>query len=161
MDAWTVRRLGIGDEALLRTLRIAALTDAPEQFCSTLEREERRTLEDWRRWFAPGVTFVAERAGGPVGLVAGFPARDEPAAAYLLAMWVAPEHRGGGCADALIRTLLRWAQGQGYATVILDVVEGNERAQRVYARHGFRATGTTHVRSGHVEVEMRCPLGDG
>lgn len=161
MDAWTVRRLGIGDEALLRTLRIAALTDSPEQFCSTLEREERRTLEDWRRWLAPGVTFVAERDGGPVGLVAGLPARAEPDAAYLLSMWVAPEHRGAGCADALIGSLLRWARAQGCATVILDVVEGNERARRAYARHGFRATGTTHVRSGHVEVEMRRPLGGG
>jgi len=40
-----VRRARSGDEAVLRALRIEALTDAPAAFDSTLERELRRTPE--------------------------------------------------------------------------------------------------------------------
>ena len=43
-----IRRAVIGDEGVLRDLRVQALTDAPEAFGSTLEREMARTIEDWR-----------------------------------------------------------------------------------------------------------------
>ena len=49
-----VRRAVMGDEGVLRALRIEALTEAPEAFGSTLERELARTTEDWRRWMALG-----------------------------------------------------------------------------------------------------------
>jgi hypothetical protein len=52
-------------------LRIQALTDSPNAFGSTYERELARTTEDWRRWLAPGVTFILEASGEPRGLAAG------------------------------------------------------------------------------------------
>ena len=52
-------RLGqAGDEALLRDLRVAALTNSPAAFGSTLQREHARSVDDWRRWFSPGITFL-------------------------------------------------------------------------------------------------------
>ncbi len=68
---FNVRRAVIGDEPVLRALRLQALTDSPMAFGSTLERELARTTEDWRRWLAPGVTFIVEAGGEPRGLVAG------------------------------------------------------------------------------------------
>jgi hypothetical protein len=50
----TTRRAMVGDEVLLRRLRLEALTLAPEAFGSTLDREAVRTSEDWRRWRSPG-----------------------------------------------------------------------------------------------------------
>ena len=49
-----------GDEPTLRRLRLAAMTDSPEAFGSTYEREAARTVEDWARWLSPGATFLME-----------------------------------------------------------------------------------------------------
>src|SRR5260370_9018617 len=66
-----VRRAVIGDEPVLRALRLQALTDSPGAFSSTYERELARTTEDWRRWLAPGATFILEPGCEPRGLLAG------------------------------------------------------------------------------------------
>ena len=65
------RRAVIGDEEVLRDLRMQALTDAPEAFGSTLERELARTTEDWQKWFAPGMTMLLLAEGEPRGLEEG------------------------------------------------------------------------------------------
>jgi ribosomal protein S18 acetylase RimI-like enzyme len=45
--------------------------------------------------------------------------------------------------------------------VRLDVIEGNDRARRLYERHGFRATGhiTVRARDGAREVQMERRIG--
>ena len=63
-----VRRAVIGDEPVLRSLRLQALTDSPRSFSSTYERELARTTQDWQRWMAPGVTFILVAEGEPRGL---------------------------------------------------------------------------------------------
>jgi hypothetical protein len=60
-----VRRAILGDESVLRALRLEALSDAPEAFGSTYARELARTTADWQRWFAPGITLILEEAGTP------------------------------------------------------------------------------------------------
>lgn len=155
-----VRRAGFGDEPVLRALRLEALTDAPEAFGSTYARELARTTADWQRWFAPGVTFILEEAGIPRGLVAGEPDRDDPAIVHLLAMWVHPLLRGTGAADTLMAALLTWALDRRAHQVQLMVTASNERAQRLYARHGFRPTGhhVTRERDGAIELRMERAL---
>ncbi len=81
-----IKRAVMGDEALLRDLRVQALTDSPEAFGSTLERELARTTEDWRKWMAPGVTFLALADGQPRGLVAGVYDAADRAVVHLMAM---------------------------------------------------------------------------
>jgi hypothetical protein len=66
-----VRRAVVGDEPILRALRLQALSDAPDAFGSTYERELGRTIWDWRRWLSPGVTFILEGPQGDSGIVAG------------------------------------------------------------------------------------------
>lgn len=129
-----------GDETTLRRLRIAALTDAPEAFGSTLERELARTEEDWQGWIVPGPVFLLETPGAEaVGLVAGLPDPTDADTAHLMSMWVHPDERGAGGADALIEVLLDWAwEEHGAARVRLYVAHDNVRARRVYERHGFR-----------------------
>lgn len=155
---FTVRRAAIGDEPVLRALRLQALTDSPSAFGSTYEREVARTTEDWRRWLAPGVTFILEAAGEPRGLVAGVHDPNDALAVHLMAMWVHPDLRGTGAADALVSCVKAWANEVGATQVRLNVVEGNTRAQRCYERSGFRATGRQSVleRSGDIEIEMIC-----
>ena len=66
-----VRRAMPGDEPILRALRLQALSDTPEAFGSTYERELARTDDDWRRWLTPGATFILTDEDGPRGLVSG------------------------------------------------------------------------------------------
>ena len=153
-----VRPAIIGDELILRELRLQALSDAPEAFGSTYERELARTTADWQRWLSPGVTLILEQERVPRGLVAGSLDVEDPTIAHLLAMWVHPDLRGTGAADGLVTRLLRWAADRNAQVVRLDVVASNEPACRLYGRHGFRLTGyqTIRERDGAVEVRMEC-----
>ena len=115
---------------LLRALRMQALSDSPEAFGSTLEREVARSTAEWQRWLGPGAIFFLETADGPQGLAAGVPDAVEPGVVSLMSMWVHPELRGSGAANTLIGAVLAWAEEVGAALIRLDVSEGNDRARR-------------------------------
>ncbi|HUL72745.1 MAG TPA: GNAT family N-acetyltransferase [Vicinamibacterales bacterium] len=149
-----VRRAVVGDEGLLRDVRLQALADAPEAFGSTYEREAARTIEDWRRWLAPGVTFIVEDAGAPRGVVAGTHDADDPRIVHLMAMWVHPGLRGSGAGDALVSAVVGWARSEGARVVQLRVIEQNSRARRFYERNGFRLTGRVSVRERDEALEL-------
>ncbi|WP_044366942.1 GNAT family N-acetyltransferase [Streptomyces natalensis] len=136
MPSLTVRTLDPDDWRLCRAVRIAALTDAPEAFGSTLSREESLSEERWRLRLAGRNQFLAEEDGAPCGLVGVVPVG--PRAAELVSLWVRPATRGTGAGDLLMRAALGWADEYGVAKVRLRVKEGNGAAERLYTRHGFR-----------------------
>ena len=154
---FSVRRALIGDEPVLRALRLQALSDSPRAFGSTIERELARTIEDWRRWMSPGVTFLLESSGEARGLVAGSRDPLDVSVVQLMAMWVHPGLRGTGAASALVSAVKHWASEVSATHVVLNVVENNVRAIRCYERSGFRVTGRRGVveKNGDIEIEMR------
>jgi GNAT superfamily N-acetyltransferase len=151
-----VRRALPGDESILRALRLEALTDAPEAFGSTYDRELARTMSDWQRWTSPGATFILDTRDGPRGLAAGQHDAADPHVVHLMAMWVHPALRGSGAAETLVAAVTDWAASEGAKTVRLDVFQANARARRFYARLGFRESGdlAPHARDGRIEVRM-------
>ena len=151
-----VRRAASGDELILRALRLHALSEAPDAFGSTYARELARTPADWQRWLSPGATFIVDAEDDPKGLVAGMPDATDPEVVHLMAMWVHPECRGSGAADALIAAVVSWARESSARAIRLAVIQANDRARRCYERNGFRATGTQSVRErdAAVEIEM-------
>jgi len=151
-----VRRAIAGDEPILRALRLEALSDTPDAFGSTYERERARTTADWQRWLSPGATFILTDDDGPRGIVAGSRDAVDPAIAHLMAMWVHASLRGRGAADALVSSVLVWASAEGARAMRLAVIASNERARRCYERNGFRDTGhrTVRERDGVVEMQM-------
>lgn len=155
-----VRRAVIGDESVLRALRLQALSDSPGAFSSTYERELARTTEDWRRWLAPNATFLLEADSEVRGMVCGVSDAQDSSVVHLMAMWVHPDVRGTGAVDLLVSSVKAWAGEVGAKQVRLNVVESNSRARRCYERAGFRATGRQGVieRTGDVEVEMSCDV---
>jgi ribosomal protein S18 acetylase RimI-like enzyme len=157
----SVRRAVPGDEALLKKLRLQALSDAPAAFGSTYERELARTTADWQRWFSPGVTLLWNDADQSFGLVAGMRDGADASIAHLMAMWVHPSFRGSGAADDLVGALVTWARTKEFALLRLHVMQDNPRAVRFYQRTGFRLTGnqSPHQRTGQIELQMDCPLG--
>src|SRR5579862_6295274 len=157
------RRAVIGDEEVLRDLRVQALTDAPEAFGSTLERELARTTEDWQKWLAPGMTTILLAEGQPRGLVAGVYDVVDRRVVHLMAMWVHSAVRGSGAANLLVTAVKDWATEEGASEVRLNVVESNKRARRCYERAGFRATGRRGIvaKSGDIQIEMAWMIGEG
>ncbi len=135
-----------------RDLRLAALAQAPEQFGSTLAREQEFSDDTWR-----------ERASRPSTLLASVDGRDVAIAGVYLhddtwqvnAMWIEPEHRGRGIADALLAGCEVLVRQAGASRMQLWVFEDNPAGLGAYTRAGFELTGTRdHVRDGRHVLEM-------
>ena len=57
--------------------------------------------------------------------------------AYLGFMFVSPDHRGSGIAQALIDRLTAWSLSRGISDIYLHVYAQNESAIRAYSKAGF------------------------
>jgi GNAT superfamily N-acetyltransferase len=91
------------------------------------------------------------------GMVAGFcllaPTRDEDSnketCGEIIALNVRPDHWRRGVGKLLCESALDGARAQGWATLTLWILKGNERAGRFYEVLGFALDGTerldTHV----------------
>jgi GNAT superfamily N-acetyltransferase len=153
-----VVRAGVDDTELVRDLRLAALADAPDAFCTDPAVEACWSAAEWQRWCSggPGATFLVRAAeGGAVGLVRAVP---DASGCELEAMWVAPGARGGGAADLLVGAVVDWAAAAGAGPVHLEVIDGNHRARALYERHGFRPAGEpTCDGAGRARLRMVRP----
>ncbi|MEM7261946.1 MAG: GNAT family N-acetyltransferase [Planctomycetota bacterium] len=138
-------RLTETDAERFRALRLASLREAPDAFGSTANEVAARPPEVWIDQLRTLPTFVAVDEGRDVGLVRGAPHDTLPGVAYLISMWVAPEARGRGAGDALIKAVIDWAQGVGYVRLVLDVGDDNPAAIALYERNGFHPNGERSV----------------
>ncbi|MEO7007061.1 MAG: GNAT family N-acetyltransferase [Terrimesophilobacter sp.] len=143
----------------IRDLRLRALTDAPDAFCSTLEREQAFDESTWKSRLESAHTVFAWERADAVGTATGKPDPHEGGGREIVGMWVDPAHRGIGLATALIVELMRWARAEGSSSIALWVAEDNEPARRLYEKCGFVATGEREVmRPGVDQVRMRQSL---
>lgn len=142
---YEVRRVSGDDWWQWRELRLRALQDSPEAFCSTVSREQAFTEADWRaRLDGTGCSVLATEAGRAVGMGAAW--APDADTVQVVSMWVDPGHRGRGVARAVLDDLVAWA---GERTVVLDVATANPGARRLYETAGFVATGrVTPMREG-------------
>jgi ribosomal protein S18 acetylase RimI-like enzyme len=139
-----VRRIHNGESDLYRALRLRALTDAPGAFTTTHAQASARSAESWREQTDSTVqgseraTFFAFVDDNPVGLAALYRHPEQPVTGELLQVWVAPEHRGRGAADALLDALFHWGIDEaGFLRVLAEVKANNVRALGFYRRYGF------------------------
>ena len=154
--------IGPDDWKLWRELRLAALTEAPYAFGSQLADWADAPEDRWReRLSVPGAyQLIASLDGTPVGMAGGFLA-EEPEAAELVSMWIAPAGRGQGVGDALMTAIEDWARDAGARVLKLSVVDGNDLAHNLYLRSGFADTdelGDLMPDGVHREIVMRRPL---
>jgi ribosomal protein S18 acetylase RimI-like enzyme len=126
-----VRRLGPGDWAEFREIRLRSLADSPDAFGSTLERERAFTEAEWRRR-ASGILYVVDDPE-PVSVGGLF---DNDGTGHVWGMWTDPAHRGRGHARSILDALI--APG---TPAQLDVNITNGEARAVYERYGFVGTG--------------------
>ena len=155
-----IQRLTIEDIERLRDIRLRALRSDPDAFGSTFEETAQRPPENWRQQLIDLATFVAVLDDVDVGMVRGVALEEDPRQAVLISMWVAPEARRHGAGKALVEALVKWAQNEGFVSLVLDVAVENTRARRFYARTSFVETGqvsTLPPPREHIR-ELRCSL---
>lgn len=148
-----IRLLTADEWAVFRRVRLRALADTPQFFGSTLAEAQARTEQDWRAALLDRAQFVATADGAELGTVAGLP-EPERGGVHLISMWVAPEARGTGVSDLLVRAVIDWAAAGGHTVIRLEVADGNPVAERLYLRNGFVRTGVSGpIRPGDPRLE--------
>lgn len=60
---------------------------------------------------------------------------------HLLNITVVPDYQGEGWGRVMLDALALWSRSQGAQWLWLEVRVSNERAQRIYTRHGYRRVG--------------------
>jgi GNAT superfamily N-acetyltransferase len=138
-----VRHARATDWKVLRELRLRALASAPDAFASTLQTEAAFPEQVWRQraeGAATSANFIAWVDGAGVGMAAIFAVADAPGRMHLVGMWVDPQHRRRGIAQALVEQAVRWARERQAREVILWVVDHNIPARMLYERVGFQPT---------------------
>lgn len=137
--AITVKRLTADDWGEWRSIRLEALADAPDAFCSELDWGAALEAR-WRARLADvSLNVVASLDGRAVGQVSG---EHIPSAqsAELSSLWVAPAARGARVGDALVDAVVSWAAADGATRIELSVKRSNRAAIRLYERHQFSIT---------------------
>jgi GNAT superfamily N-acetyltransferase len=153
-----IGRASADDWEALKSVRLAALHEAPYAFGSTYDEERRWSDDSWRDWAQKSdraqemVVFLAFDAGRCVGMVGGFKSSDD--FAELGAMWVAPEARRRGVGRALVDAVVDWARSIGQRRVLLWVADANVGARDLYAAMAFEPTGETMPLPSNPEVEV-------
>ena len=149
MNIPEVRRIGSEEWRELRRLRLEALRDTPLAFGSTYASDAAVDDAAWQRWAADAaaatheVIVVGVSGGRWVAMARGSVANDEPADAFLTAVYVTPAWRGHGLGRAVSAAVIAWARARGLARMRLHVAGWNDAARRTYESLGFVATGAT------------------
>ena len=146
----------------VRAVRLASLREDPASFFKLLTEEIDLPEADWRARLASVHTWVAVRDGTDVGVVTSGTDRDDPAAAHLSGLWIAPQARRRGTAEALSRAVIDHSRAAGCRRVVLWVASANAAADALYGALGFTRTGRTDTfkppRDTYTEWELELML---
>ncbi len=140
-----IRRARADDAPAYRAMRLAALQAHPLAFSGDPAKEAARPLESWESRLNPDLnpnsaTFVADAAGELAGMIAVVQLSGAKVqhTANIYSVYVQPEWRGQGLADALLNACVNWAAALDIQQLKLSVTASNLAALGSYLRNQFR-----------------------
>lgn len=138
-----IRLLDQEDWAAFKDLRLEALRNHPEAFGSSFEEESERTEAEWRAGFNTCHMFgcfADNRLVASAGyfIYSSLKMRHR---AVLFAMYIKPDNRKRGIADALVKAVIAHARKR-VTQLHLTVVTTNQTALKLYQKNGFKIYGT-------------------
>ena len=136
------------DAKILHDAVREAKRTSPDSFLTTAEDVDAKSLDYWIDEMASSTWAVAEREGGVVGVAAAKRPdpdkdREDPATArYIESVWIAPDLRGHGLGQRLIKYLLEaeCRKNQHVRQFLLWVFTTNFPAIGLYEHMGFVVT---------------------
>ena len=136
-----VRRAGVTDAAALRAIRLEALADSPGAYGTTYSDVVDWDLDRWADLLTANAYFLGEVDGVVRGMAQGGYHDDFPGQTWLFGMFVGPDARASGLADALVDAVEGWARTGGARELYLGVALEMTRAISFYRRRGFVEVG--------------------
>ena len=135
----SIRRLAPKDMVAFLTVRSEGLRFAPESFRITESDDRSAGREYWAKRLDEDVVVAFECDEVIVGVGGLQRIRGDKLShkALIWGMYVQPAARGSGAASAIVDALIDSAP-TGVRQIQLTVMADNERARRLYERHGFR-----------------------
>ncbi|KAB0682613.1 GNAT family N-acetyltransferase [Aureimonas leprariae] len=142
MSPPAIRRLGRDDAAAFRDLRLTALRDHPDAFGAAFEEESACPIERFAERLEGGFVLGGGESGRLDGMAGVYVPKDLKARhkAHLWGIYVRPEARGTGLAQALILGCVEYARSVA-EEVILGVATDNQAAVARYRSMGFEECG--------------------
>ncbi|MCY1128582.1 GNAT family N-acetyltransferase [Frigidibacter sp. RF13] len=154
-----LRRLGPADSDLWRDIRLEALKRAPEQFSSSFADWAERPLADFAGRLESASVWAVIEAGRAVAVAALTPDDEARALGWVESVYVRPEARGRGLAQAVVARIERAGRERGYQELRLEVRAANPAARGLYARMGFHdVAGAGASCAGKCEIMMAKAL---
>lgn len=142
--SFTIRRLGLDDAPAYRAIRHEALANHPEAFVSSAESFAQKSDAEIRETLSALTVFGAILPDGSLGGINAFLRPEgikERHRGWMIQVYVRPEYRGSGMAQALVEHLVHHASSQ-VLQVHLGVWSENVPAIKLYERLGFETYGT-------------------
>ncbi len=118
---------------------VRAFREPPETW-----RRRRSRYEQWIQHPDARLLIAENDAGDAIGYAFLTVGGDQatlvtgPRVGTLESLSVAPAARGAGVGSSLIEAAFDHFRSLGVTEMMLDVLDGNDAAQRLYERHGFR-----------------------
>jgi ribosomal protein S18 acetylase RimI-like enzyme len=150
---FTLRPAAPADRAAVLALipRLRAFGPPAYRTPEQMDAGEERALNRFFDAPPPGSDLVVAEGEGGALLGAAYVERatdyfTQEAHGHLSVLAVAAEAEGRGVGRALVEAVERWAAGEGYRFVTLNVFAGNRRAIALYERAGWRPEAVKYVR---------------
>ncbi|WP_430443065.1 MAG: N-acetyltransferase family protein [Pseudomonas piscis] len=133
-----IRRLQADDVEDFRTIRLSSLKKAPEMFGTVYCDEAKKPVRAFLGRLIDAVVFGAYVDDKIVGLMVLKQENGIKDAhkSYLSGVFVEPELRNLGIANALLDKVIEYAE-EHVEQIMLTVVEGNNAAISLYKKYGF------------------------
>jgi ribosomal protein S18 acetylase RimI-like enzyme len=123
---------------LLRQIRLTALQESPESFLAQYDEELTFSQDRWRFEFDRGDWYVGFRQKNAMSMVGCTREKATPQSeCFIEYLWVDPDARGSGVAFHLLTNIIERLQVAGVRRAFLWIMDGNDRAERLYSRVGF------------------------
>ncbi|MFM8824782.1 MAG: GNAT family N-acetyltransferase [Candidatus Nanopelagicus sp.] len=122
----------------LRSLRLAALKDAPYAYGAVYEEDIEKPITFWQEWLAGSNWFFTSAAEGDIGLIGVEKAgADRGSDCWIFGWWIAPTYRGKGVAALMLAAIDKFCIENNWLRQGLGVWPENQRAINAYLKLGF------------------------
>ena len=142
----------------LRSLRLAALKDAPYAYGAKYEVDKDKPISVWQESLEISNWFFASIDGEDIGLVGVEKAgTDRISDCWIFGWWIAEQYRGQGVVKLMLEEIDKFCLENNWLHQGLGVWPENQRAVAAYIKLGF-ASGEELIPSRSIPDQMYQPM---